>query len=184
MLKKRKGSLLPTSTAKTAWGLMADVIRAIEQEPRRVRMARYITQFHNVVGDPSAPPCGTAGCLAGWVAILGSNVSVERLIMPDANYGYGHIQNAARAAETLLDMPLNASSPQTMVPEVKLNAAERLRFPSMTHSGSEVCAFDDGCDIERKYRPGTKGYAKAVIRRARHFMKKNESHLRKTKIER
>lgn len=58
---------VPRSRAKTAWGLLQDVKRAILAEPKRANMGCYIG-----VHDPSegGPACGTVGCFAGWITLL------------------------------------------------------------------------------------------------------------------
>lgn len=59
---------IPVSRAKTAWGLMLDVRRAIKNEPKRADMT---TIAESRVGDDVAvPPCGTVGCVAGWIQLL------------------------------------------------------------------------------------------------------------------
>lgn len=71
---QRKGlAPIPRSTAKTAWGLLQDVKRAMREEPRRVDMDTWLRRM-----DPrnlcyecyEAPACGTVGCFAGWVVLL------------------------------------------------------------------------------------------------------------------
>lgn len=94
---------LPRSKAKTAWGLMADVKRAILAEPKRADMTSVIGYLAPTEGGPA---CGTVGCVAGWVAVLGrkypspyeiemSNaVGVARALLGEVNYftvgQYGH----------------------------------------------------------------------------------------------
>lgn len=59
---------LPRSRAKTAYGLVSDVIRAVLDEPKRADMGTFIGSLPPEIGGPA---CGTVGCFAGWVAILG-----------------------------------------------------------------------------------------------------------------
>lgn len=61
---------LPKSKAKTAWGLLSDVIRAIRAEPKRIDMDTFGQRRPESNGGPS---CGTVGCFAGWVAVLGGH---------------------------------------------------------------------------------------------------------------
>lgn len=72
---------LPTSKAKTAYGLLSAVRKLILAEPLRYNQARYIarTDGKHHADNPSdgwqqwvkpLPACGTAGCVAGWVATL------------------------------------------------------------------------------------------------------------------
>ena len=79
--KKTEYAPIPKSKAKTAYGLLADVYKAIEEEPRRFYM-EYVcpvyrgkeivdTELHG----KKLPECCTVGCYAGWVQYLkGSNV--------------------------------------------------------------------------------------------------------------
>lgn len=60
---------VPVSRAKTAWGLCADVIRAVMKEPKRVNMNVFVLR---VAPEDGGPACGTVGCFAGWVALFGA----------------------------------------------------------------------------------------------------------------
>lgn len=183
MLKRRKGSLVPYSTAKTAYGLCADVIRAIEQEPKRVHMRGYIYDEGRLgyLDDDQRPACGMAGCFAGWAAILATKSSRLTLLgrAPD-HPGWTYAQAAGEVAANLIGMTLDSGDKRTLVPEIP---AERTGVYNRSARHEMVCAFDGGGDLERAgLKPGTKKYAKAVIRRIRYFMKKNRSHLLKQKI--
>lgn len=63
----RKLKALPRSKAKTAWGLLRDVRKAILEEPKRANMRTSIADRHPHEGGPA---CGTVGCIAGWTTIL------------------------------------------------------------------------------------------------------------------
>lgn len=65
---------LPRSKAKTAWGLMVDVKKAILADPKRADMRVYENPLAPQNGGPA---CGTVGCIAGWVAILGKGAQRE-----------------------------------------------------------------------------------------------------------
>lgn len=135
MLKRRnKDSLLPISTAKTLWGLSQDVIRAIEAEPKRVRMASYITRFGRFDEEAEKPACGVAGCLAGWYAILGSGNSVKSLSSHSRSLTYA--QRAGHVAAKILGMELNSYEPRTMVPALKGYSDD--------YGQTDVCCFDGG----------------------------------------
>lgn len=58
---------IPRSRAKTAWGLLQDVKRAILAEPKRVNMGVFI---EDKLPEDGGPACGKVGCFAGWVSIL------------------------------------------------------------------------------------------------------------------
>lgn len=62
-----KLATIPRSKAKTAWGLCADVIRAIQAEPKRANMGTFGRSWPPEEGGP---PCGTVGCFAGWLCLL------------------------------------------------------------------------------------------------------------------
>lgn len=71
---------LPKSKAKTAYGLLSEVRRLILKQPLRYCQARYIARVGSNGRDVDqigpthsvmyAPPCGTVGCVAGWIATL------------------------------------------------------------------------------------------------------------------
>lgn len=77
---KVKTEPLPRSKAKTAYGILSEVRRLILKEPLRYCQTRYIARVdsdgHSVdsIGPTHvvehAPPCGTVGCVAGWIATL------------------------------------------------------------------------------------------------------------------
>lgn len=60
---------IPTSRAKTAWGLIKDVMRAMENEPKRMNMRYYINTDPDL-SEKGLPVCGTTGCFAGWISLL------------------------------------------------------------------------------------------------------------------
>ena len=59
---------LPRSRAKTAWGLLKDIKRAILAEPLRCNMGIVLDRTMDS-GLPH-PACGAVGCVAGWGLIL------------------------------------------------------------------------------------------------------------------
>lgn len=58
---------IPRSKATTAWGLLQDVKRAIQEEPKRADMSTFIEERRPEDGGPA---CGTVGCIAGWICLL------------------------------------------------------------------------------------------------------------------
>ena len=74
-LKKRKGSKVPYSTARTSYGLLTDVIRAILDEPKRVYMGDWKMSSFNMAifladkGVKKGPACGTIGCILSLIHI-------------------------------------------------------------------------------------------------------------------
>lgn len=65
---------IPSSRAKTAWGLLQDVKRAIRDEPKRADM-NVFTQKRDQ--EDGGPQCGTVGCIAGWVSLLATGKRVN-----------------------------------------------------------------------------------------------------------
>jgi len=69
---------IPTSKAKTAYGLLSEVAALALAEPKRIDMSRWVCRE----GSPSQyewdyvaplrgyPACGTVGCIGGWVDTL------------------------------------------------------------------------------------------------------------------
>ena len=53
--------------------LLQKVKRHILEEPKRLYMHDFVQRIgdgHTSVGAESFPPCGTVGCIAGWVCLL------------------------------------------------------------------------------------------------------------------
>lgn len=94
---------LPRSRAKTAWGLLQDVKRAILAEPKRANMWTFRSTR---LPEDGGPACGTVGCLAGWVNILSGDKyarqyhprqAAEQILGSTCNYLFGdayHVFNA------------------------------------------------------------------------------------------
>lgn len=60
------------------------VLRKIEEEPRRLLMADWVTMFKGAWGTSGwriprrkIPKCGTVACMAGWIGIAGGSVDVK-----------------------------------------------------------------------------------------------------------
>jgi hypothetical protein len=82
---------IPRSKAKTAYGLISDVIRAILAEPKRADMEVFAD---HVDPDDGGPACGTVGCFAGWVCLLRgarmgrriNETAARKILGPDLSY--------------------------------------------------------------------------------------------------
>lgn len=64
---------MPKSKAKTAYGLLSEIRRLILEEPERYDQNQYLLTkeaFSWKFEQPSAPACGTIGCVAGWTCAL------------------------------------------------------------------------------------------------------------------
>lgn len=162
MLKYPKGSLLPTSTAKTAYELLGDICEAIKQEPARVDMNYYITR-HGTAKTRSVPSergdwatvpipaCKTTGCIAGWAILLRQ---------PRA-----WADGCCRKFLYLLSL-----SPKTGK-GVPYNAVEALMYDTeiKDKNGNHVT-------------PGTRAYANGVIRNIRTFQQKYRKELQEKQL--
>jgi hypothetical protein len=52
--------------AKTAYGLLSNIIRIIEKDARHMRMGQWIMDPDNLL-EAERPECGTVGCIGGWI---------------------------------------------------------------------------------------------------------------------
>lgn len=84
-----KKSTTPVSRAKTVYGLLNEVAALTLDEPRRMRMATWITPIE-LLEPKSRPACGTAGCIGGWMEHLtGVNPeSAYKLFSTDAGFDF------------------------------------------------------------------------------------------------
>lgn len=84
--------LIPLSKAKTAYGLLRDVQKAIASEPKRANMGTFTETLSPAEGGPA---CGTVGCFAGWVSLLAgqgmisNDIGARKLLGYDLNYHFG-----------------------------------------------------------------------------------------------
>lgn len=62
-------SLIPKSRAKTAYGLLSEIVAIVKDEPKRLDMIMPLN-LHATESYPLAPSCGTVGCVAGWAVML------------------------------------------------------------------------------------------------------------------
>lgn len=148
------------SRAKTAYGLINDVIKAIREEPKRLDMNTWLSYFQ---GKPNystykedLPSCGTIGCFAGWVCVL-------RGVPPGVI-----AENAGAFARNILGRN-----------NVNYNTVENHRSCSWNLS---VFAAE-GHDLENHPPIETPEYAEIVIRRIQNFQKINAKVLRAQKLE-
>lgn len=156
---------IPTSTAKTAWGFLRDVQKAILNEPRRANMSCYVRQTSECEGE-TAPACGTVGCFAGWISLLaGTNPSNDYVR-----------HNAEIIAENLLGRDLNYELRRRVPSESAISHRneDRKTFYVFNSGGG------DGCQNTSYQTPG---HAKAVVRRIERFMRQNEAQLRRRRMD-
>jgi hypothetical protein len=79
-------SKLPTSRAKTAYGLLSEIAKLALEEPKRMSMGFWIDRRVDDDGDewqwrPSRgwPTCGTVGCIGGWTETLRAGYASDTL---------------------------------------------------------------------------------------------------------
>lgn len=145
---------IPVSRAKTAWGLLQSVKRAILADPRRADMRIFLDQ--PVTGIK--PACGTVGCFAGWVGLLAgvpyTAVSdIHGITVSDVN---------DITAISILGSNLNY---YTVGPE----------------NSDYVFNSGDG-DACKTTSPRTVAHARAVVARIKRFMQVNKAKLKARKL--
>ena len=160
MSKVKTYKPIPVSSATTAWGLLQAVKRAILEEPRRVNMNLYVSCINPSSSAPrGVPACGTVGCFAGWVAVLGRQ----------------HL--ASRYEDTrdrqVIDNFTDADAQKLLGPGINYNiAGDEGRYVFNSGEG-------DACS---ETTPGTKAHARAVVARINKFMRVNEVALKARKL--
>lgn len=61
----------PKARARTAYGLLGEIKRIILEDPRRYDQFNTLSVIPAAqLDDKTEPPCGTVGCVAGWVVAL------------------------------------------------------------------------------------------------------------------
>lgn len=74
-------STIPKSKAKTAYGLLSEVVRLVEEEPKRMWMGIWSACAADVILDKSRrPACGTVGCVGGWCEVLVPGSSAQKTL--------------------------------------------------------------------------------------------------------
>lgn len=75
-MTQQQSTKMPTSKARTAYGLLNDVIKLVVAEPKRMHMGEWLATSVGVeTGFDDPPPlgfpsCGTVGCIGGWTEVL------------------------------------------------------------------------------------------------------------------
>lgn len=147
----RQISLLPRSSATNAYDLMVDVIRAIEEEPKRINMDNYSTIKMSQVAKNKRPACGTVACVAGWMQIMRAD---RRTLLAYIRRGFG---------------PMSAYDASYMLPESVRNDAYSM-FQTFNFWSDELS--------NEPLTPGTQPYASAVADMIRDFIAKHETVLK------
>lgn len=145
--------LIPLSRAKTAYGLVQEVKRAIIAEPKRAYMGTFAER---VSPENGGPACGTVGCFAGWVCLLRGQYQPM-----DASIPASQILGGNRLYGGKIDfsfVPFGGSDPVCHV---------------FNSGGGDGCATT---------APGTRAHARAVVARINRFLKKNAAALKTVKL--
>lgn len=126
-MSTKKRAAVPTSKAKTAYGLLSEVRRLILAEPLRYDQGWWLSKRgkrNSYEPEKGFPSCGTVGCVAGWVVTLKRKKARE-----------GQIQQAARqvlgldyeTASEFFDASAARGGPQTEA-HAQQGAAHIARF--------------------------------------------------------
>lgn len=151
---------LPRSTATNAYDLLLDVIRVVEEEPRRLLMDIVSNKYSWCIpNDIELPPCGTVGCVAGWCAIL---TGQER-----------------RASAILAAGEALGASPNVDLHDDDIEDAEHTEISDDNFENSlDALFFEEFPDDDEDVAPGSPEYVAHVVARIRFFMAKWETRLR------
>lgn len=158
---------LPTSRAKTADGLLAEIQRLILAEPKRYNQDLWVEllppekdEFGYVNDTSKFPSCGTIGCVAGWCATLkGSPRTIKRFA--EGKLDYDTIYKTAQRV-------LGLSDPQAE----ELFASSPENFVGLDKNGYRSLIA----------RPGTKAYARLGYNHIQAFRDKYRAQLRATRL--
>lgn len=98
---------LPTSRAKTAYGLLSEVIK-IARNPRRIRMEMWFgdVERSGIVED-ERPACGTVGCIGGWTEFLYQQGGKRAFKRADEILGFPTMANYGSDAQAENDVAIN-----------------------------------------------------------------------------
>lgn len=157
----KKLTPLPVSKARNAYELMQEVNRTILEEPKRLYMGSWVTAFKETrietrLSDRMkfcTPSCGTVGCYAGWVTLLKLNQNLYSM-----------------AEEEALVLLTGERYPVYDSVEYRLRSALDNAF-----CNTEVYADPF---MFRELTPGTRAYARAVVKRFRAIMDQYEDVLK------
>lgn len=157
MKKMKTVTSFVKSHAATAYELLADVRRAILEEPKRYNQEvwRIRGKRHIVNAGFDAPSCGTMACVAGWTVALAKPAAFKKM-------------ETWRIVEQALQL---LSGPN----DSDLRWEARDLF-----DGNGV--FDEYEGDGDAPEPGTRAYARLGARRIARFMKEHKIKLRAVKL--
>lgn len=118
-----KTSPIPTSKAKTAYGLLSEICALIHDEPKRLDMSMPLACNANEF-YPLAPACGTVGCVAGWVVMLRGNPNAKMAITTQG----ADILGIPNAVSDLFYVFPKTSRNDHQVETLTLHAAEEIKI--------------------------------------------------------
>lgn len=157
-------NLLPTSRAKTAYGLLAAICKLIVAEPKRYNQDYYLISNNNKPESFLAerwraagrmPACGTVGCVAGWAV---------QLKFPEQAVGIDRLSNTAMTAREMLGL----SSEQGY------DLFDHTALGKVAKTEAEIAAL---------VAPGTEAYAALGVKHIRQFMAANKQQLKAKRID-
>lgn len=109
---------MPTSRAKTAYGLLSAIAKLALEEPKRMRMETWLSRDGGWLHPSRVPACGTVGCIGGWTTVLRPRRMAKDTLGLDG----------AQADELFLDRPLVWDWPQGTAKHARKVAAHIRRF--------------------------------------------------------
>ncbi len=156
-----KVELIPHSQATNSYGLLEDVIKAIEEEPKRFYWGNWVSGYDNPdVPSEFKPACGTIGCVHGWIDLLTA-----------------HDPSRSDGGNARLWFPEIGSVQQDLY---------KLAYASGDYNGLEEQPDEDedsGGWIHRQHKETQEEYAARAARAIRLFMSRHEQELRNHRIQ-
>lgn len=155
---------MPESHATNAYDLLSDVIRVIQEEPKRLLMDDWLVQpdrhysWTACVAKLGGPPaCGTIGCVAGWVVVLAA---------PDLG--------------SLKNMNIDMTAVQILLGEKPWHFSASLESKERYQEINSL--FSTFPDMDPHVKLGTPEYVAVVVDAITAFQTKHEAFLRTQSI--
>jgi len=149
---------IPQSDATNVYDLLQDVKRAILEEPKRLNMGFYAS-FGRF--GPKEPACGTVGCFAGWVSILSQAERLGREKTRGSRFP---------ALETRISFDADTLAKRILGKDLYYMLPAALPYVGEVIFDVFNQGEGDGIDC---LTPGTRAYARAVVRRINRFIAAN-----------
>lgn len=162
-----KAELLPRSKARNAYELLAEVIQAITDEPKRYNQQAWLATEPDLDDAPNGfPACETVGCRAGWLVLLADG---------PRNYEDGVDGRVHRLINRAYELLGSSNHP---IPENTPNWGAELDY------ANAIQALFSFWAIQGTELAGTRGYAAKGAAGIQEFMNTWEMRLKATPIER